>query len=103
MVESKKSESKVEKTVVTAKRAKAKSSKKATAAKEPKPKRERKPKEEGLMVFAFRLSKPESEALHKAAGPANASRTMRALAAAFAAEDPDAFKAVLVEAKKLRA
>ena len=81
---------------------KVRATKKTKAEKVPKPKKERPPKED-LMVFAFRLSKTESEALHKAAGPANASRTMRSLAAAFAAEDPDAFKAVVAEARKLRA
>jgi len=55
------------------------------------------------MVFAFRLSKAESAALHMAAGPANASRTMRALAAAFVAEDRTAFESIVDEARKLRA
>jgi len=81
----------------------AKAVKKSKPVKKTTAKRERKPREEGLMVFAFRITKAESEALHRAAGPANASRTMRALAAAFAAEDPDGFKAVVTEARKLRA
>jgi hypothetical protein len=88
--------------VKTARAAKAKVGKRSKAAKVAKPKKERKPKEENLMVFAFRLSKPESEALHAAAGPANASRTMRSLAAALAAEDADAFKVLVAEARKLR-
>jgi hypothetical protein len=85
------------------KTAKAKSTaKKRTPTKAAKPKREQKPKEENLMVFAFRLSRPESERLHLAAGPANASRTMRALAAAFAAEDRTAFESIIEDARKLR-
>jgi hypothetical protein len=77
--------------------------KSAKAEKPAKPKRERKPKEENLMVFAFRIPKAESEALHAAAGPANASRTMRALAAAFVREDRAAFELIVEEARKLRA
>jgi hypothetical protein len=73
------------------------------AAKPDKPKRERKPKEENLMTFAFRMPKAESEALHKAAGPANASRTMRALADAFVREDRAVFESIVMEARKLRA
>jgi hypothetical protein len=75
---------------------------KTKTAKAAKPKREKAPKED-LMTFAFRLPKSESAALHKAAGPAGASRTMRALAAAFVNEDRAAFEGLLVEAKKLRA
>ena len=74
---------------------------KAKPAKAAKPKKERAPKED-LMTFAFRMTKAESVALHKAAGPANASRTMRALAAAFVAEDRAAFEAVVENARKLR-
>jgi hypothetical protein len=66
-----------------------------------KPKREKPPKED-LMVFAFRITKAESAALHQAAGPANASRTMRALAVAFTNEDEVAFKSVVADARKLR-
>ena len=66
-----------------------------------KPKRERFPKED-LMVFAFRLTKAESAALHKAAGPANASRAMRALAGAFVAEDRAVFESIIEDARKLR-
>ena len=74
---------------------------KAKAAKAAKPKKERAPKED-LMTFAFRMTKAESVALHRAAGPANASRTMRALAAAFVAEDRAAFESVVEDARKLR-
>ena len=67
----------------------------------PTPKKERAPKED-LMTFAFRMTKAESVALHKAAGPANASRTMRGLAAAFVIEDRAAFESVVEDARKLR-
>jgi hypothetical protein len=73
----------------------------AADAKSAKTKREKAPKED-LMTFAFRMPKAESAALHKAAGPANASCTMRALAAAFVASDRAAFDAVVEDAKKLR-
>jgi hypothetical protein len=66
-----------------------------------KPKKERTPKED-LMTFAFRMTKGESVALHKAAGPANASRTMRALAGAFVAEDRARFESIIEDARKLR-
>ena len=72
-----------------------------TPTKVAKPKREKAPKED-LMVFAFRMTKAESAALHKAAGPANASRTMRALAAAFVAEDRALFESIVDDARKLR-
>jgi hypothetical protein len=81
------------------KTAKTKAAKKA----EPQAKRERKPKEEGLVVFALRMSEPERVALHEAAGPAQASRVMRGLAVAFTNEDDGAFKSIVEDAKKLRA
>ena len=74
---------------------------KAKPPKATKPKREKPPKED-LMVFAFRMTKAESVALHTAAGPANASRAMRALAAAFVSEDRAAFETVVEDARKLR-
>ena len=67
-----------------------------------KPKREKVAKED-LMTFAFRMPKAESVALHKAAGPANASRVMRLLAGAFVAEDRAAFESIVEDARKLRA
>ena len=85
-------------------RAAAQTVKKATTpkpAQAAKPKREKPPKED-LMVFAFRMTKAESVALHKAAGPANASRTMRALAGSFVAEDRAMFESIIDDAKKLR-
>ena len=83
---------------------KATKSKAKKVVKKPKatPKKERKPKEEGLVVFAFRLSQGERDAIHKTAGPARASRYVRRVTAAFAAEDVDAFKAVLKEAREAR-
>ena len=81
---------------------KTKTTKKAPSkkAKPEKPKAE-KPKEE-LCVFAFRLAPSERDAIHKTAGPAQASRFVRQVAAAFANEDEAAFRAVLKEAKAAR-
>ena len=76
-------------------------SKKTKAAKTPKPKKERAPKED-LVVFAFRLTEAERKKIHATAGPAKASRFIRSVAAAFAAEDESAFKAVVKEAKEAR-
>ncbi|MBZ5638303.1 MAG: hypothetical protein LAO51_06035 [Acidobacteriia bacterium] len=90
MAETKKSETK------TAKKGKAE--KKAKT-----PKAERTPKDpEATKVFAFRLTPAESAAIHKTAGPRNATRMVRAIAVAFASEDEAAFKAVLKEAKEAR-
>jgi hypothetical protein len=95
-------ETKPTKTKTGKKPAKAKAATpKAKVAKVAKPKKERAPKED-LMTFAFRMTKAESIALHKAAGPANASRTMRALAGAFVSEDRAAFESIVEDAKKLR-
>lgn len=66
-----------------------------------KPKREKRAKED-TMVFAFRLPKAESAALHRSAGPANASRVMRQLAAAFVTGDRAQFESIVAEAAKLR-
>ena len=55
-------------------------------AKEPKPKKERAPREE-LCVFAFRFSPAERDAIHKAAGPAKASKYVRALTRAASVGD----------------
>ena len=73
---------------------------KAAAAKEPKPKREGPPK--GNRVFAIRVTDAELAAIHRAAGPRNATRFIRQVAAAFAAEDPAAFKAVVEQAREVR-
>ena len=58
--------------------------------------------EEELCVFAFRLAPAERDAIHKTAGPRNATQFVRRVAAAFAKEDEAAFKAVLAEARTLR-
>ncbi len=54
-------------------------------------------------VFAIRITDAELAAIHKAAGPRNATRFVRAVAAAFAGNDTKAFQAVLAEAKRARA
>jgi outer membrane biosynthesis protein TonB len=77
---------------------------KAKPPKAAKPKKEKTPKEPVPgRVFAIRVTDAELEAIHKASGPRNATRFIRLVAAAFAAEDHAAFKAVLEEARKLRA
>jgi hypothetical protein len=86
-------------TAATESKAKAKS---AAAAKPAKEKREPKAKEEGLVVFAIRLSEPERDAIHEAAGPARATRFIRAVAIAAAHADVDAFKQALREAEQAR-
>jgi len=55
--------------------------------------------EEETVVFAFRLSPEERELIHKAAGPAKASRFVRALAVAAACHDEAAIKLLLQSAK----
>jgi hypothetical protein len=80
---------------------------KTKTAKAAKPKAEKPPKapredRSDWQTFALRLPKSEAAALHKAAGPANASRTMRALAAAFVTEDRAVFEAIVEEARQLR-
>ena len=62
----------------------------------------RKPKEENLVVFAFRLAPEERDAIHAASGPGGASRFVRAVAIAAAREDDTAYKAAIAEARKLR-
>ena len=54
-------------------------------------------------VFAIRVTDKELAAIHRAAGPRNATRFVRAVAAAFAGNDTKAFQAVLAEAKRARA
>jgi hypothetical protein len=56
-------------------------------AKEPKAKKPKAPKEEGLVVFAFRLKPEERDLIHKAAGPAKASKFIRTLAVAASKGD----------------
>ena len=57
----------------------------------PKGKKAKAPKEprEELVVFAFRLTQEEREAIHRAAGPGKASKFVRALATAAARGDAD--------------
>ncbi len=73
----------------------------AKAKKEKAPKKKRPPKED-LVVFAFRLTEAERDAIHKTAGPARATRFIRAVAAAFAREDEGAFKTVVKEAREAK-
>ena len=54
---------------------------------------------EDLVVFAFRLTQAEREAIHEAAGPAKASRFVRAVALAAARRDVAAIQAVILEAQ----
>ena len=65
---------------------------KREAKKAPKEKRE---PEEDLVVFAFRLSSEERELIHRAAGPARASKFVRALAIAAACADKKAVDLLL--------
>ena len=83
---------------------KSKSTKKATPAKTRKPAKatveaveheEKKTPREELCVFAFRLTEEERNAIHKAAGPAKASKFVRTLAVAAARSDEAAVKAIL--------
>ena len=67
-----------------------------------KKKRERKPKEENLVVFAFRLTPEERDAIHAAAGPGGASRFVRAVAIAAANEDEAAIRGAIKEARERR-
>ena len=60
---------------------------------EPKPKA---PREE-LCVFAFRLTEAERDAIHKAAGPAKASKFARNLLVAAANKDEAAVRAIMKE------
>lgn len=57
---------------------------------------------EDLVVFAFRLTKAERDRIHQAAGPARASRFVKAAALAAADADAKAFEAVLAEAAAAR-
>ena len=67
-------------------------SEKVAKAKKAAPKKAKEPKKRGepredLVVFAFRLTAEEREAIHKAAGAAKASRFVRTLAVAAANRD----------------
>jgi hypothetical protein len=67
----------------------------AAPAAEPKAKA---PREE-LCVFAFRLTPAERDAIHKAAGPAKASKFARSLLVAAARNDETAVKAIMKAAQ----
>ena len=65
--------------------------------KAPKPKKEKAPKPD-LVVFAFRLPASDRDLIHKAAGPAKATRFVLTAALAAASGDQKAFTA-LVESR----
>ena len=70
----------------------------AKAPKEPKPKKEKAPKEPQV-VFAFRVSAADRDRIHKAAGPAKATKFVRAAALAAANQDAKAFDDLVAQAK----
>ena len=76
-----------------------KSTKPAKPTAEPKP---AKAAAKDLMTFAFRLTKDESAAIHKAAGPGKASQFARSLLSAVASGDSHALQQILdaVKARK---
>ena len=55
----------------------------------------KKEEHEDLCVFAFRLTEEERNAIHKAAGPAKASKFVRTIAVAAARNDEATVKAIL--------
>ena len=69
---------------------------KAAPAKAAETPKEKAPKED-LCVFAFRLTEAERDAIHKAAGPAKASKFARTLLVAAARNDEAAVKAIMKE------
>ena len=76
----------------------AKGSKTAPKAKAAKPKKEKEPKE-SQVVFAFRLSEADRDLIHKAAGPARATKFVLAAALAAANADTKAFNELSAQAK----
>lgn len=74
---------------------------KANGTKAAKPPREKKEKVP-MRTFAIRITDAELAAIHKAAGPRKATKHIRAVAAAFAAGDEGAFRAVVKEAREVR-
>ena len=70
----------------------------AKAGKEPKPKKEKAPREP-LVVFAFRLSEADRDLIHKAAGPAKATKFVRAATLAAANADQKSFDTLVEQAK----
>ncbi len=73
---------------------------KEKAAKQPEPEKKKGPKPN--RVFAIRVTDDELAAIHKAAGPRNATRFIRQVAAAFANTDEAAFRTVLKDAREAR-
>jgi hypothetical protein len=57
---------------------------------------------EPLVVFAFRLTRAERDAIHAAAGPAKASKFVKAVALAAACRDAGALEAAIKEAEASR-
>lgn len=55
--------------------------------------------EEGLVVFAFRLTREERDVIHAATGPSKASKFVRTLAVAGARLDEPAIKEILAGLK----
>jgi hypothetical protein len=62
-----------------------------------KPAAETKTPREDLCVFAFRLTEAERDAIHKAAGPAKASKFARNLLVAAARKDEAGVRAIMKE------
>jgi hypothetical protein len=77
------------------KAATAKTRKSAKAAVAAVQREEKKAPREELCVFAFRLTEAKRDDIHKAAGPAKASKFVRTLAVAAARNDEAGVKAVL--------
>jgi len=77
---------------------KSKPASKPKAVKEAKLKKEKAPKEPQV-VFAFRLSEADRNLIHKAAGPAKATRFVRSAALAAANQDSKAFDELVAQAK----
>ena len=91
----------MKKSKTTKKKATAKTRKPATTTKAQQDPKKKAPREE-LCVFAFRLTAEERTAIHKAAGPAKASKFVRALAVAAARNDEATVKAIM-KAVQIRA
>jgi hypothetical protein len=72
-----------------------------TKASAPKPKKEKAPKQPQV-VFAFRLSEADRTLIHRAAGPAKATRFVRGAALAAATGDTKAFEELTAQAKANR-
>ncbi len=72
---------------------------KAKAVKEPRPKKEKAPKEL-LVVFAFRLTEAQRDAIHNAAGPGKATKFVRSAALAAASGDRPSFEELLKSSQK---